>query len=333
MSIRVVKSGLQVTLQDRGRRGQQDLGVPVGGAMDDWSARLANLLVGNDQQDAVLEVALHGMALLFETEHLVAVTGGGAKVRVNEEEVPMGKSFLVKPWSAMRFHSSPIGFRTYLAVAGGFDLPAVMGSRSTYLTAGIGGFSGRALEEGDVLEACREKSALSHSMLRHLRGDGHEFIGSRWSFATSTGPDLLCKAIRFMPGPEWGLLTEAQQKQFSTQPFVITSQSNRMGYRLRGQPLALAQPHEMVSSAVTKGSVQLTHDGQPVLLMADAQTTGGYPRIAQVAAADMPVCAQYRPGDRMRFKPVSFAEARKAWMDREKELELIGKNLDLLFNT
>jgi antagonist of KipI len=333
MSIRVVKSGLQVTIQDRGRHGHQDLGVPVGGVMDDWSARLANLLVGNGQDDALLEVTLHGLALLFETEHLVAVTGGGATVRVNDEEVPFGKSILVKPWSAMRFHASPVGFRTYLSVAGGFDVPTVMGSRSTYLTAGIGGHQGRALEEGDVLMACAEKSALTGAMTCRLRSSGHEFTGSRWSLATAAGPDLGCKAVRFMPGPEWAFFTEAQQKQFSTQPFVISSQSNRMGYRLRGQPLLLSQKHEMVSSAVTRGSVQLTHDGQPVLLMADAQTTGGYPRVAQVAAVDLPVCAQYRPGDRIRFKPVSFSEARKAWMDREAELELIGKNLNLLFNT
>jgi len=333
MSIRVVKSGLQVTVQDLGRHGHQDLGVPVGGVMDDWSARLANLLVGNGQDAAVLEVTLHGLALLFETEHLVAVTGGGSTVRVNDEEVPIGRSILVKPWSAMRFHASPVGFRTYLSVAGGFDVPTVMGSRSTYLTAGIGGHLGRALEEGDVLTACSEKSELTKALTCRLRSSGHEFSSSRWTLSTVAGPDLACKAVRFMPGPEWAFLTEAQQKRFSTQPFVITSQSNRMGYRLRGRPLPLWHPHEMVSSAVTRGSVQLTHDGQPVLLMADAQTTGGYPRVAQVAAVDLPVCAQYRPGDRIRFVPVSFADARRAWLDREAELQLIGNNLNLAFPT
>ena len=333
MSIRIVKSGLQVTVQDLGRYGHQDLGVPVSGAMDDWSARLANLMVGNAPDEAVLEVTLHGLALLFEKEHLVAVTGGGATIRVNDEEVPMGRSILVKPWSAMRFHPSRTGFRSYMAVAGGIRVITVMGSRSTYLPAHIGGYHGRALEEGDVLSVNEERSALSRAMACRLLGPDKEYRSTRWSLSPAHGPDLFCRAVRFLPGPEWGWLTEAQQKRFCTQPFVVTSRSDRMGYRLRGQPLLPEQPREMVSSAVTRGSVQLTHEGHPVLLMADAQTTGGYPRIAQVAAVDLPVCAQYRPGDRILFKPVSFAEARKVFMDREQELELIGKNLALLFNT
>jgi antagonist of KipI len=333
MSIRVVKSGMQVTVQDLGRYGHQDLGVPVGGAMDDWSARLANLLVGNAPDEALLEVTLHGVALLFEEEHLVSVTGGGASIRVNDEEVPTGRSILVKPWSAMRFHASRNGFRSYLAVAGGINVPTVMGSRSTYIPALIGGFHGRALEEGDVLSVKAERTDLSRAMACRSLSSGKEYRGTRWSVSPSHGPDLACRAVRFLPGPEWAWLTESQQKRFCTQPFVVTSRSDRMGYRLRGQPLLPEQPREMVSSAVTRGSVQLTHEGQPVMLMADAQTTGGYPRIAQVAAVDLPVCAQYRPGDRIFFKPVSFAEARKAFMDREHELELLGKNLALLFNT
>lgn len=333
MSIRIVKSGLQVTVQDLGRYGSQALGVPVGGAMDDWSARLANLLVGNAPGEALLEVTLHGLALLFESEHIVAVTGGGATVKVNDEEVPMGRTIVVKPWSAMRFHPSRNGFRSYLAVAGGIDVPTVMGSRTTYLPAKLGGFHGRALEEGDALSVRKERTDLSKAMACRLLGPDKEYRGTRWSISPSHGPDLFCRSIRFLPGPEWGWLTESQQKQFCTQPFVVTSRSDRMGYRLRGQPLMPAQQREMVSSSVTRGSVQLTHEGQPVLLMADAQTTGGYPRIAQVAAVDLPVCAQYRPGDRILFKPVAFAEARKAFMDREQELDLIGKNLSLLFNT
>lgn len=333
MSIRIVKSGLQVTVQDLGRYGSQDLGVPVGGAMDDWSARLANLLVGNPPGAALLEVTLHGLALLFETEHIVAVTGGGATVRVNDEEVPMGRTIVVKPWSAMRFHPSRNGFRSYLAVDGGIDVPTVMGSRSTYLPAKLGGFHGRALEEGDALSVRKDRTALSQAMACRLLGPDHEYRGTRWSISPAHGPDLSCRSIRFLPGPEWGWLSESQQKKFCSQPFVVTSRSDRMGYRLRGQPLMPDQPREMISAAVTRGSVQLTHEGQPVLLMADAQTTGGYPRIAQVAAVDLPVCAQYRPGDRILFKPVSFAEARRAFMEREQELDLIGKNLALLFNT
>lgn len=333
MSFRIVKSGLQVTVQDLGRYGHQDRGVPVSGAMDDWSARMANLLVGNAPHESLLEVTLHGLALLFEAEHLIAVTGGGATVRVNDEEVPMGRSIIVKPWTAIRFHPSRTGFRSYLAVAGGIDVPTVMGSRSTYLPAGIGGFKGRALEEGDVLTIRKERSELSRAMSCRLLGADKEFRGTRWSISSSHGPDMTCRSIRFLPGPEWGWLTESQQKRFCSQPFVVTSRSDRMGYRLRGQPLMPEQPREMVSAAVTRGSVQLTHEGQPVLLMADAQTTGGYPRIAQVANVDLPVCAQYRPGDRILFKPVSFAEARRAFMEREQELDIIGKNLALLFNT
>jgi antagonist of KipI len=332
MSIRIVKSGMLCTVQDPGRYGYQDLGVPVGGAMDDWSARMANLLVGNRMQDAVLEVTLHGLALLFETEHLVAVTGGGSVVKVNDEPVPLGKSILVKPWSAMRFHPSREGMRSYLAVDGGINVPAVMGSRSTYMPAKLGGFSGRALEEGDLLTVCKDRSELSRAMACRLQGLCGEFHATRWSLSTAYGPDLSRRTVRFLPGPEWSWLSEAQQKQFCTQPFVVTSHSDRMGYRLRGQPLLPDQQREMVSAAVTRGSVQLTHEGQPVLLMADAQTTGGYPRIAQVAAVDLPICAQYRPGDRIFFQPVSFQEARQAFMDREQELELITHNLPLLFN-
>ncbi len=333
MSIRVIKGGLQAILQDRGRPGYQDWGVPVGGAMDDWSSRLANLLVGNDPGEAVLEITLQGMALLFESEHLIALTGAGSEVRMDGKVIPFGRAILVKPWSAIRFHPSSSGCRTYLSISGGFEIKAVMGSRSTYLPAAWGGFQGRALEAGDVLEIGARRNGLSEAIMRDLREHGHGSGIAHWSVAAIGAPDLSRRAVRFIKGPEWDWLSEDQQHRFSSQPFVITSRSNRMGYRLRGQPLSIIPSREMVSAAVTRGSVQLTHEGQPVLLMADAQTTGGYPRIAQVAAVDLPVCAQYRPGDRIRFIPVSFLEARQAYFDREAELLGIAKNIELNFNS
>jgi antagonist of KipI len=320
VSIRVVTGGLQTTIQDLGRVGFQRQGVPVGGAMDRTALRVANLLVGNDDNAAALEASLIGPALTFERDALVALAGAEMEATVDSRPVPIWRAIWLATGSMLRFGRPTVGCRAYLAVAGGIEAPRVFGSRSTYLRAKFGGLEGRALKPGDLLEV-GAPCARARSIAAALRSDAGRASVARWTVATSVRPrygdDVV---VRLIGGAHIGLLTAPSRDALAGATFRVSSNSDRMGYRLEGAPLSLRQPVELLSEGVTFGTVQLPPGGSPIVLMADAQTTGGYPRVGEVASVDLPLVAQLKPGDRLRFRLVSLEDAQALYLAREADL-------------
>ncbi|AMX83796.1 KipI antagonist [Geobacillus subterraneus] len=307
--IDVMDGGFFTTVQDGGRSGYRHAGVPVGGAMDAWAYRLANALVGNEGDEAVLEATMAGPTLRFHVETVIAVCGGDFPCTLNGRPLPLWKPAIVRPGDVLKIGVCRAGWRAYIAVAGGIAVPPVMGSRSTYVPARLGGLSGRPLQPGDVLPT---GAACRHRVAKPLR----------WGLARSASRYIggKTKTVRAVPGPEYGEFTPESRRQFFAARYEVTPQSDRIGYRLFGPALALGREREMVSEAVVFGTVQVPASGQPIVLMADSQTTGGYPRIAQVAAADLPVLAQARPGDCVQFQPIAPEEAARLYIEQQQRL-------------
>jgi antagonist of KipI len=309
MMMDVIDGGFFTTVQDGGRIGYRNAGVPVGGVMDAWAYRLANALVGNEGDEAVLEATMSGPTLRFHVETVIAVCGGDFPCTLNGEPMAMWKPVIIRPGDVLKVGVCQAGWRAYIAVSGGIGVPSVMGSRSTYVPAQLGGLSGRPLQPGDVLPI---GTAREHNIRKPFR----------WGLSSDAGRyiDGKTKTVRAVPGPEYSEFTPESRRQFFAARYHVTPQSDRIGYRLSGPALVLGREREMVSEAVVFGTVQVPTSGQPIVLMADSQTTGGYPRIAQVAAADLPVLAQARPGDRIQFQPVAPEEAVQLYIEQQRRL-------------
>lgn len=327
MTIRVLTGGLQTTVQDLGRPTHQHQGIPGGGAMDRLAARIGNLLVGNDSHAATLETTLIGPSLLFTEETLIALTGADLEAGVGTSAIPLWHPALLPAGTTLHFGRALRGCRAYIAVAGGIDVPPVFGSRSTYLRAEFGGFEGRALHAGDQL-AIGQPSALSRRIAASLRGgvSPHTATVARWSAGVSIRPHLADDVVvRLIRGAHTDLLTEAALAALTGSRFRVSASSDRMGYRLDGETLALRAPTELLSEGVAFGTVQLPPGGSPIVLMADRQTTGGYPRIGEVASVDLGAVAQLKPGDHLRFRFIPLEEAQRlylAWEFDFKQAEL-----------
>lgn len=328
MSLRIIKAGISSTLQDTGRRGFQAAGVPVSGAMDVDSMRLANLLCGNNPGAVVLETTLHGAEWLVEEEQLIAFSGAGATLLINNQPAPFNKSIRVRACSLLSLKPSPNGCRSYLAIAGGFKAKTDLKSSSTYKPAFFGGYNGRSLKSGDLVEWNPVKSSLSERIIDSISLKGKDFSVAGWSVDFYQSYK---KIIRVFKGPEWDWYDHLNQEKLFSDSFGISNQSDRMGYRLTGSSLNGSKKFELISTTVCMGVLQVTHDGNLVLLMADAQTTGGYPRIAVVAAVDLPDCAQLRPGDRIHFQEIPFDQASSLFLEREVKLDRIEKAISTKF--
>jgi antagonist of KipI len=331
MSIKVIKPGLLTTVQDLGRYGLQKHGVIVSGAMDPFALRVANVLVGNDEGEAALEITMIGPKLKFSEDSLISICGGNLSPAINGEEIPEWRPILVKKGSLLSFGTVEFGCRAYLAVAGGFAVPNVMNSKSTYLRAGIGGFEGRALKDGDVLPV----QPPSDSHLQRIRSlcekaGSNSFAVSDWSVSKYAMPNYHKNpVIRVIRGGEFHWFKEESREKFYKEEFLVTPQSDRMGYRLSGSKLQLNKPQELISEAVTAGTIQVPSEGDPIVLMADRQTTGGYPKIAQVATVDLPVLAQVKPGEKVRFQEIKLEEAQTLLRLREQEIQLLKQGITL----
>lgn len=298
MSLTIIKPGISTSVQDLGRWGFQAYGVPIGGAMDKEAASLANIICGNEKQEPVLEMTLHGTKILFNNETYCSLTGGGCKAFINDIELPFDRLLHLPAGSVVQTKPDAIGCRSYLAVMGGLDVPAELGSTSTHVPSGLGGIKGRNLIAGDVI-------SFKHNQQK-IQVDSLQTLSENIRVGQCEDPQCPIEdndpaSIRVLAGPEWELFDGAPWKIFTESIFTISSQSNRMGYRLQGQQIVLKNKFEMISTAVTAGVIQITHEGDPIILMADAQTTGGYPRIAYVCGEDMPQLAQCRPGTKIRF--------------------------------
>lgn len=303
-ALTVLKPGLLTTVQDAGRVGFQRYGMPVAGAMDPFAMAVANALVGNPPGAAVLEATLLGPTLRADSELVVAVCGAEMTPMVEGEPMGMWRSFRLAAGASLALGTAAVGTRAYVAVAGGFAVPMVMGSASTYLQGRLGGHEGRALRRGDVLpvgpapgEAAAGRRLVPEAIPRY--------------------PDEA--RLRVVPGPEATSLDPVAWRE----PYVVTPQSDRMGYRLAGPAIGHAGA-ELLSDATPRGTIQVPPDGQPILLMVDRQPTGGYPRLGVVASVDLPAAAQLRPGQRVRFEPVTVEEAQGLYREREALLRTLN---------
>ena len=326
MTIVVRTPGMQTTIQDLGRPGWQHAGVPVGGAMDEQAHRIANLLVGNDVDAPALDCALGGVALQFETPALVALTGRDITASLDGTPIPAWRAFRARPGALLAVHT---GCRTTIAVAGGVDVPVVLDGRGTCLRAAFGGWHGRALRRDDRLPI-GHATAHGARIAAHL--DARQRTVADWSASAALRPAYLAAPIvRVIPGPEHALLTPASRAAFFGDTFRIAPESDRMGYRLSGPTLTLSAHRDMLSAGVTAGTIQLPPGGAPIVLMVDRQTTGGYPRLGDVIAVDLPLVAQLRPGDGIGFATVTLDEAHALFRRRERDLARAAQAMALRF--
>ncbi|SDF10893.1 antagonist of KipI [Paenibacillus sp. cl6col] len=322
MCIRVKSAGMLTTVQDLGRFGLQKYGVLTSGAMDGVALRLANLLAGNEEGAAALEITLLGPQLIFEKGAVIALAGGNLSPSIDGMSIPLWRPVYVPAGSTLQFGRTVSGCRTYLAISGGLSVPEAMGSRSTYLRAGIGGLHGRALEAGDVLEMGEAAEPFNLCSL--------ETIVMPWGASFAIRPAYKENPVlRVVRGPEFDTFSEESKHRLWTEPFRVTTQSDRMGYRLADVPLTVAEPVDMISSAVSTGTIQVPPEGNPIVLLADRQTVGGYPRIAHVISVDLPLIAQVRPGGYIRFAEVTQEEAQDLYVKREQEIAQFRQGLAL----
>ncbi|NGM83452.1 biotin-dependent carboxyltransferase family protein [Paenibacillus sp. 7124] len=335
MSIYTHKPGPLTTVQDLGRTGYGKYGVIASGAMDRFAHRTANWLVGNNGGAAALEITLSGFAAEFRQDHWIAVTGGDMAPVIDGSPVPMWRPVFVRKGSSLVLKRPVSGCQAYVAVSGGLDVPEVMSSRSTYLRAGIGGFGGRPLKAGDELvvgsaslrdpypvPASLESRQSKTSTISGAAGKQGSFYAVHWAIPWSLLPAYSRKpVIRVIRGRQWDDFTQASRRAFLESAFLVTPQSDRMGYRLSGPSLKLESPREYLSEAVAVGTVQIPADGQPIVLMADRQTLGGYPKIAQVISADLPVLAQTVPGGHVAFREVTPEDAESLYLREERKLK------------
>jgi antagonist of KipI len=323
--ITILKPGLLSTIQDLGRYGFQKYGVIVSGAMDSIAHRLANLLVGNEENKPTIEMTLVGPVIQFEQDSLIAITGGDLSPTIDQTPLPNWKAIFVKKGTKLKFSGAQKGCRAYLAISGGFSTPSIMGSQSTYLRAGIGGYKGRALRAGDQL-LNEPPNEIALKIIKNMRKElfNHSFIEMNWSISREVIPDIHSKTvIRIMKGRQFELFAEESIDQLFHNPFSITAQSDRMGFRLKGPTLQLEEPKEMISESVTMGTIQVPVDGNPIILMADRQTTGGYPVLGHIASVDLPLIAQSKPGDLIYFSEITHEEAQLLYLKREITLNQI----------
>ncbi len=305
MEVIVRRPGVLTTLQDLGRPGRRQLGITPGGAMDPLSLRLANLLVGNPENVATLEMTLHGAELRFDHDALVAICGGDFATSLDGVELSTQRPFRVGAGSTLSIAGASRGCRAYLAVAGGFEIASTLGGCGTDLRAGFGGLQGRALRAGDVLRA-RDITVPS--------------VAGGWFLADDWLPDLAGSVmLRALPGEH---IDEFERNIFD-HAFEVSPQSDRMGLRLRGEPFHRARGGELLSTGVMPGTVQIPPDGHPIILAADCQTIGGYPRVAHVITADLPTVGQLRPGDSVRFVGIDLQSARAALVEQSLNLRLL----------
>ncbi len=303
MALEVLDGGLLTTVQDLGRYGYERLGVPVAGAMDPFALQAANILVGNRPGEAALEITLVGPTLRATESCLIAITGADLSPRLNGQEMPMWMAVFVRKGWLIEFGERKSGCRAYLAVAGGIDVPPIMGSKSTYLRGGVGGFEGRALKEGDLIPIGRPAYHLPSLA-------GNEFPADRIP-EYSDAPEV-CVIL----GPQDDHFTEEGIATFLSSEYKVSPASDRMGYRLQGPEIAHKGPTGIISDGIALGSVQVPADRQPIVMMADRQTTGGYPKIATVISADIPLLAQCVPGaSTVTFKAVTVEEAQARYWE------------------
>lgn len=313
MSIEVLHPGLLTTVQDLGRTGYQRFGVSVSGAVDPRSAAVANILAGNPDGEAVLECTVLGPQLRFDAPAVIAVTGADLGPALDGVPVENYRALRVQAGQTLRFTGPKCGCRAYLAVSGGLDVPEVMGSRSTYMKAKIGGWHGRKLEKGDVLPlrapGTEPKALENRALAPEFRGRSEY-------------------TLRVVMGPQDDAFTPGGVSAFLSGVYTVTPEFDRMGCRMEGPEIEHNGSADILSDGIAFGAVQVPDSGQPIVMLADRQTTGGYTKIANVISADFRILGQLKSGDRVRFEKVSLAAAQEALLAQRASLRLLRHVLD-----
>jgi len=313
MSLQIIKAGILDSIQDLGRYGFQHVGINPGGAMDKYAAQSANALLGNDLTSPVIEIHFPSSEILFKKQTIICLTGADFSAYINNLPLPLAQPVVVNKKTLLKFKKKISGARCYLAVLHQPDLVKWLNSYSTNMLACSGGFKGRAFKRNDTI------NFMNHPEIHYLKGD-QPFKILSWKATTSCN---FFKTIRFLKGNEWDWLAKESKEIFESARFKITGNSNRMGYRLEGDKIDIKDQQQLISSPVTFGTVQLLPEGQLIILMADHQTTGGYPRIAHVISADLPLLAQADAGDIINFKEVDQVLAEHLFLEQQRDLQQI----------
>ena len=309
-TIEVIEGGFFTTVQDLGRYGYQRYGVPVSGALDRFAIRAGNLLVGNQESNAGLEITFVGPRLRFLCDSTIALAGANLGPTVNGKPVPVWESVAVSKGCVLSFQGPQDGIRSYLCVNGGIDVPQVLGSRSTFIRSRLGGFEGRSLALGDMIPVADPAN------------DAAKFIGRKLASHSIPryGND---HTLRVIMGPQDDAFTEAGIKTFLSSVYTVTPMFDRMGYRLAGPVIEHKAAADIVSDGTPYGAVQVTGNGMPIVLLADCGTTGGYTKIATVISVDLPLIGQAQLGDTITFQSIGLEEAHRALREQEKLLETL----------
>ncbi|OEH93002.1 biotin-dependent carboxyltransferase family protein [Bacillus solimangrovi] len=306
----VIKPGLLSTIQDVGRLSYQEYGISQAGAMDQYSLQVGNILVGNDRNAAALEITMSGPKLEVLSNAIIAITGADLSPTLNGEKVQTWRSFEVEKGQILEFGKPLSGIRAYICVNGGIDVPEILNSRSTYLKANLGGMGGRELCSGDIIQVYPSNKVVVSGRMPH-----YELIPT---YEHSI-------VLHVIEGPHVDYFTEEGIKTFFQSEYTVTQKADRMGYRLKGDIITHVDQADILSDAIPFGAIQVPANGQPILLMADRQTTGGYSRIGTVISVDIPIAAQLQAGDVVRFKRISIDKAQRLYIQREKLLRQLEK--------
>ncbi|SFR13209.1 biotin-dependent carboxyltransferase family protein [Desulfoscipio geothermicus] len=308
--LRIIKPGLLTTIQDRGRFHYQKWGVPVAGAMDEYALRVGNILVGNHENEGALEITLFGPEIEFLAPGLVAITGADLGARLNDLDCALWRSFRVRKGDILQFTGLRSGCRAYLAVAGGFKIPEIMGSKSTYLRGSIGGMDGRALREGDELENEIQVNNINLTVREAPPAYRYKPANSQ--------------VVRVILGPQHDAFTQEGIMTFLDSEYKVAPESDRMGCRLDGPAIRHKNGADIISDGIAMGSIQVPGNGKPIIMLADRQTTGGYAKIATVITPDLWKIAQAKPGDSLRFTKVTLEQAHKIYRQYENNIRILA---------
>jgi antagonist of KipI len=328
MKVEILRAGFLTSVQDLGRTGSRQFGVSLGGALDPHGLRVANLLAGNNESAAGLEVTIGGLRVRFSDARLVAWCGGDFDARLGSTSVPAGHAALVREGEELTMDRAKTGCRAWIAISGGIDVPLVLASRSTDLRANFGGLNGRALRDGDEIRL-GINSERAEILMDKLRAEKI----ARWKPTHDwSSPAKREPVLRVVRGSDWNRFNPSTHLALTNETFSVSPDSDRMGVRFESSELKRNDDVDLVSEAVAPGTIQVPPGGKPILLLNDCQTIGGYPKIAHVITADLPIAAQLRAGDRVRFREVSLAAAHQLLIERERNLEQFRRGLESHFS-
>lgn len=312
-SIKILNPGLLTTIQDNGRYGYQQYGVPVAGVMDNFSHRAANILVENGEREAVLEVTMMGPRIEFEDTEVIAITGGNLLPAINGNQVSMWKSILVNPGDILSFQGMKTGCRSYIAFGGGIEVPLVMDSKSTYMKAKMGGYLGRSLKAGEIIEIGNPRNPKETLKSRTIPKE----------YIPVYEKEL---EVRVILGPQDHMFTQSGIETFLSNSYTMTTDCDRMGFRLEGKEIEHVDGGDIISDGIAFGAIQVPGHGKPIIMMADRQTTGGYTKIGNIIWDDLWKAGQSKPGDILRFKKVTIQEAHDSFIEFERKIQAMKDN-------